>query len=267
MDVQRWALAHQPLHVLEVVSAVLRFCAACGRSLTARDRFCGECGAPTRQTLRAVQAHGVAEASRARRSSSAIATIYGGTLLALLLVGSLVDANAAAQHVALLTGEILAGVAAALVLGSRSYRASFGRTPRGPHLALAVPCAAITLTLAAAWVTLFTPSLPGNHVEQPGVNLLVVELLLTVICTPLVEEWLCRGLLWIAVRPNASRTTTLWVTATLFALLHGLNGGYLLEVPHRLAAGLLFGVLRDRSGSLWPSVLAHMLHNGGAMLL
>jgi membrane protease YdiL (CAAX protease family) len=50
--------------------------------------------------------------------------------------------------------------------------------------------------------------------------------------------------------------------AALFAFLHGLNGGFFLEFPHRFVMGLMLGWLRARTGSLWPCVLAHFLHNG-----
>jgi membrane protease YdiL (CAAX protease family) len=80
------------------------------------------------------------------------------------------------------------------------------------------------------------------------------------------EEWLCRGVLWEAARRALGAAGTIALTATLFGFLHALNGGLLLEVPHRLAFGLLLGWLRWRSGSLGPCVLAHLVHNGLAIL-
>jgi membrane protease YdiL (CAAX protease family) len=84
--------------------------------------------------------------------------------------------------------------------------------------------------------------------------------LAAVVLAPLGEEWLCRGVAWSAARRLAPPATTNLVTAIVFAFLHGL-AGYLLAVPHRLVAGLVFGWLRLRSRSLLPGVLAHALHN------
>lgn len=89
-----------------------------------------------------------------------------------------------------------------------------------------------------------------------------------VFAAPLAEELLCRGALWRALeRLHPGRTAeTLIATAGLFAVLHGLNGGFLAEFPHRFAAGLGFGWLRARSGSMSPSIVAHALHNALAIL-
>ena len=73
---------------------------------------------------------------------------------------------------------------------------------------------------------------------------------------------MCRGVLWIALRPIVSSAVTIVSTASLFAFLHGLNGGFVLELPHRFVMGLCLGWLRAKTGSLWPCVLAHFLHNG-----
>ncbi|MFY9343166.1 MAG: CPBP family intramembrane glutamic endopeptidase, partial [Planctomycetota bacterium] len=84
---------------------------------------------------------------------------------------------------------------------------------------------------------------------------------------PIAEELLCRGAAWQAATRLGPPRVALGLTAVLFAFLHGLNGGYLLELPHRFAAGLIFGWLRWRTGSLVPAVLAHALHNGIALAL
>jgi membrane protease YdiL (CAAX protease family) len=92
-------------------------------------------------------------------------------------------------------------------------------------------------------------------------------LLLSAVLPALIEEWMCRGALWVALRPIAARGTTILTTAALFATLHGLNGGFVLELPHRFVMGLLLGWLRARSASLWPCVLAHFLHNATVVVV
>ncbi|HVS20160.1 MAG TPA: CPBP family intramembrane glutamic endopeptidase, partial [Planctomycetota bacterium] len=80
-------------------------------------------------------------------------------------------------------------------------------------------------------------------------------------------EWLCRGVLWQALRRVAPTAVTVALSALLFGLLHALNGGFWLEVPHRFVFGLLLGWLRARSGSLGPCVIAHGANNLLAVLL
>ena len=57
------------------------------------------------------------------------------------------------------------------------------------------------------------------------------------------------------------------ITAALFALLHGLGGASRFEMPHRFAAGVLFGVLRLRSGSLVPGMIGHAVNNALAIVI
>jgi len=80
-----------------------------------------------------------------------------------------------------------------------------------------------------------------------------------------IEEWLCRGILWEAARRFLSSNATILLTAALFALLHGLGGGVFLELPHRFVAGLFFGFARERSGSLLPAIAGHFVLNGLAI--
>ncbi len=87
-----------------------------------------------------------------------------------------------------------------------------------------------------------------------------------ILLAPLLEEALCRGALWQAVRRIAGRPQTVVVTAAVFALLHMQNGGLLLELPHRFLVGLFLGWLRLHGGSVWPCMVAHAVLNTAAML-
>jgi len=57
-----------------------------------------------------------------------------------------------------------------------------------------------------------------------------------------------------------ARGPALVFTSLAFGLVHGLP----YTLPMTLL-GLVFGWLRQRHGSLWPSVCAHMLHNALTM--
>jgi uncharacterized protein len=81
------------------------------------------------------------------------------------------------------------------------------------------------------------------------------------ILAPLVEEVVFRGLLygWIAGRWG---TIAAWlVSSILFAAAHVEPAHAILVLP----LGLLFGWLRRRTDSLWPSLVAHAVNNGVAI--
>jgi uncharacterized protein len=97
-------------------------------------------------------------------------------------------------------------------------------------------------------------------VQGPGQ--LGISLLLLAVLAPLVEELVFRGLLygWIAGRWN-SRAAWL-ISSILFAAAHMEPAHVILVLP----LGLLFGWLRRRTDSLLPSLFAHIVNNGFALL-
>ena len=54
------------------------------------------------------------------------------------------------------------------------------------------------------------------------------------------------------------------VSSVVFGVLHGLTPVFLL---HATAMGALLALLYEKSGSLWPGVLAHGLHNALLLVL
>jgi membrane protease YdiL (CAAX protease family) len=91
---------------------------------------------------------------------------------------------------------------------------------------------------------------------------LLVSLLLIGGLAPLVEELVFRGLLygWIAGRWGS--IAGLVVSSLAFAAAHYEPAHIILVLP----LGVLFGGLRWRSGSLLPSLVAHMANNSFAVL-
>lgn len=76
------------------------------------------------------------------------------------------------------------------------------------------------------------------------------------IAGPLAEEIVFRGYLQHALATRMRPSFAIVLTAAAFGAVHTL--------PYAFPVGLLgvlFGTLASRSGSLWPAVLAHMLHN------
>ena len=86
-----------------------------------------------------------------------------------------------------------------------------------------------------------------------------VQVLLTMAVLPAVaEEALFRGVVQPLIRKSAGIHLAVWITATLFALLHQqLNA--LLPI---LFLGAVLGYLRAWSRSLWVPTVLHLLNNG-----
>lgn len=73
---------------------------------------------------------------------------------------------------------------------------------------------------------------------------------------PLAEELVFRGAVQSLLQPLGARAAVV-VQAMLFAVQHGGAAGVL----YALVMGLLLGVVRQRSGRLWPGLVLHMLNN------
>ncbi len=75
---------------------------------------------------------------------------------------------------------------------------------------------------------------------------------------PLVEELLFRGVLFRGLRRAHARTVVVLATAFSFSVMH-LDARKFLPI---LVCGLVLGHLRERAGSLGPSLVGHMTFNG-----
>ncbi len=110
-----------------------------------------------------------------------------------------------------------------------------------------------------------------QHVREmgaaAGIGLRVPLALLAVTLAPMVEEVLFRGVLLSALARRWTGPVAVLGSALLFAFAHlpDLDFNFL-AMPELLVLGLALAWLRLRSGSLWPAILAHGLHNLPAAL-
>jgi membrane protease YdiL (CAAX protease family) len=95
----------------------------------------------------------------------------------------------------------------------------------------------------------------------PGLKSFLISLALLGVLAPLVEELVFRGLLfgWLSNRWGGG--VAFLLSSLAFAAAHVEPAHAILVLP----LGLLFGLLRWRTGSLWPSLVAHMVNNGLAV--
>lgn len=105
--------------------------------------------------------------------------------------------------------------------------------------------------------------------EQIAQTPLPLRLFALAVCPAICEELLFRGFLLRAFRSAMSPSATIIITAALFGLFHVLvRDALLLErFPPTALLGLVLGWLAIRTGSLWPGVLLHVIHNTTVLLL
>lgn len=79
----------------------------------------------------------------------------------------------------------------------------------------------------------------------------------TVVVAPIVEETIFRGLILSRLR----KVMPGWLSVIISALLFGVCHGQIVWICYAFVLGLIFGVMAQRSGSVLPSLLAHVLFN------
>ena len=239
-------------------------CVACGAALRAGAEFCSKCGAPQSQDSHA-------DRGRTRRAGRALITVFLGTLALLLLTDFLPWNDELELSLAFAVGSGLIALIAGFMLGDDALPEIFGESPRAGDWLLAPLVGWAALAISTAYVAVLLglagEEFGAGELEGQGFEGIALLLFLYAVLPPFTEELLDRGVLWVALERVVSPAQTLLLTSLLFALSHGFNGGAFLEIPHRFAAGLLFGWLRLRTGSLAPCILAHAVLNGTAVLL
>lgn len=96
----------------------------------------------------------------------------------------------------------------------------------------------------------------------------VITLLSIALITPLGEEIAFRGYLYSAFESKKQPWRAIVISAGLFAAFHVVAPGVLSfeRFAPSLFLGLILGWVRDRSGSIWPSLVIHVTHNGLLLL-
>lgn len=172
------------------------------------------------------------------------------------------------------TGVYLAAVLGVYLFAARraGWAALGLRGAPWRSFAIVPPLFVLELILLAA-VNSGVAQLAGGF-ENPQVDALTggralapVELLLLLLLVagvaPFAEELLFRGMLYPLLRARMPAPLAIGLSAALFAAAHVVP----LLMPGLFVVGVLLAYLRERSGSIWPSVLMHAMQNATALLL
>jgi uncharacterized protein len=154
----------------------------------------------------------------------------------------------------------------------RTGWAALGLTPASWRDYIIVPPLFLLEMAALVAVNLLIAQIVGSF-DNPQVEaisggraLSSADLLLLLVLiagvAPFVEELFFRGMLYPLLRRRMGAPAAIVLNAALFAIIHV----YPLLLPGLFVVGLFLAYLRERSGSIWPSVLLHALQNGLALL-
>ena len=90
-----------------------------------------------------------------------------------------------------------------------------------------------------------------------------VQILLIVIAAPISEEVCFRGLLYGGLRRRLPRVAAALLVGVIFGALHATTG--VSAVPPLIAFGFVFCLLYEKTGSIVPGIILHMLNNSVAL--
>ncbi len=154
---------------------------------------------------------------------------------------------------------LLAVVVAVAPLG-RAALPALGLRPAPWKFLVFGPLATLALSVAVSQLGIEPQGM--KQVIELVPKQIAPSLLLLAVLAPIVEELVFRGLIYGWVAGRWSTMAALIVSSLAFAAAHFEPAHIVLVLP----LGLLFGWMRRRTDSLLPSLVAHVLNNGFALL-
>ena len=180
--------------------------------------------------------------------------------------GHLSDAANAVAQLATALGFLLVPIAIASRWGESSVGVALRRlgVRRFQPSALKWMLAAIGayIVFAALYAGVFGSPHQEDIAESFGP--VPVQILLIVIAAPISEEVCFRGMLFGGLRTRMPRIAAALVSGLIFGALHALTG--VSAVPPLIFFGFLLALLYERTGSIVPGILLHMLNNSIALI-
>jgi len=118
------------------------------------------------------------------------------------------------------------------------------------------------LLFAIAYTALFGEPHQKDIAETFGT--VPVQILLIAIAAPVSEEVCFRGFLFGGLRERLPRLAAALISGLIFGGLHATTG--VSAVPPLIFFGFVLALLYEKTGSIWPGILLHMLNNSVALL-
>ncbi len=168
---------------------------------------------------------------------------------------------ACTDQISLISGLLTLVLLAAFFLLRRKnpLKESGFHVTRGRSVAWAIALTPLLYAVVIFVIGLLPESWLNDYAEasaslsQTGVLMVIA----TAVVAPLVEEVVFRGLILSRLR----RALPGWLSVVITALVFGLCHGHIVWIIYAFALGCVFGLFALKSGSLWPSLCAHVLFN------
>ncbi|HVR83374.1 MAG TPA: CPBP family intramembrane glutamic endopeptidase [Planctomycetota bacterium] len=242
-------------------------CVACGRPLKPEAAFCSACGHRRGDPTVDRAALARARAEKLRRIESGWSGIRSVILLYLLLLGGIgltfLVRNASDEFTAEVVGCAAIGgiVIVAALLDREALKnctRSAGFSWRG-YAALFIASIPIVLVVHAyvGGVHRLFRLRPGPELSAFTGRGPAWAFLLYAVSPAIFEELGFRGVIFGLLRRSLDPRESILLSGAAFGILHLSVPSLITHVP----LGLYLGWLRHRSGSLYPSMAAHFLHN------
>jgi membrane protease YdiL (CAAX protease family) len=105
---------------------------------------------------------------------------------------------------------------------------------------------------------------PHQEDIAEGFGTIPIQVLLIVILAPISEEVCFRGMLFGGLREKLPRIGAALIAGLIFGALHAITG--VSAVPPLIFFGFLLSLLYEKTGSIVPGIVLHMLNNSVALL-
>lgn len=115
----------------------------------------------------------------------------------------------------------------------------------------------VLAALPKAWTESYNEASSGISTTS------IVGIISVMVVAPIVEEFIFRGLM----TNRLSRVMPGWLAVVLAAAVFGVCHGHPVWFGYAFALGCVFGFIDLRAGSIWPSILGHMVFNSFSQIL
>jgi membrane protease YdiL (CAAX protease family) len=165
------------------------------------------------------------------------------------------------SQIATALGFLLVPMALAAMRGAKGPREIFSRLGVQAFRPSALKWMGLTVVLYLAFNIFYSAVITEPHQQDiaKGFGAIPIQILLIVIVAPVSEEICFRGMLFGGLREKLPRIAAALLCGLIFGLLHALTG--ITAVPPLIVFGFLLALLYERTGSILPGMLLHMLNN------
>ncbi len=170
------------------------------------------------------------------------------------------------SQIATALGFLLIPIAMAATRGAKSFREIFSRLGVRGFRPSALKWMGLTVVLYLAFNFLYSTLITEPHQQDiaKGFGAIPVQILLIVFAAPVTEEVCFRGMLFGGLRTKLPRIAAALICGLIFGVLHAITG--VSAVPPLIVFGFLLALLYEKTGSIIPGILLHMLNNSIALL-